>query len=104
MQHAVMDNDEVFFQIGDHILNKDTTLNSINLLISSGEVPNLFTATELESMTKILKDDYDRENFDGSLTEYFAESKKKVIYNANLFLNILFQELQGSSMLLFAWT
>lgn len=75
MQFAGINGEEVFFQVEDHILYKDSTLNAINLLMSSGEVPGLFTSTELESIVKVLKDEFDRENFEGSLIQYFAESE-----------------------------
>lgn len=38
-------------------------------------MPGLYNTLELESLVAVLKDDADRENFDGSLLQYFTESK-----------------------------
>ncbi|KAG5876642.1 hypothetical protein JTB14_012987 [Gonioctena quinquepunctata] len=80
MQYAGLEGEEVYFQIEDYILNEENNLNIFNVLISSGEVPGLYTATELDSLVKALKEESDRENFDGSLIQYFAQRVTKNLH------------------------
>ncbi|XP_018579489.1 cytoplasmic dynein 2 heavy chain 1 [Anoplophora glabripennis] len=80
IQYAGLDGENVYILLEDHHLAKEQNLNKINLLISSGEIPGLYSSAELESLIKILKDEYDREDFDGTLLQYFSERIKKQLH------------------------
>lgn len=74
MQYAGIEAEHVFLQIEDHLLMNENNLNAINFLISSGEVPGLYTTVEFESLVKSLKEESDRNNFEGDLMQFFYES------------------------------
>ncbi|XP_074038391.1 dynein cytoplasmic heavy chain beethoven [Leptinotarsa decemlineata] len=80
MQYAGVEGEEIYLQIEDYILNEESNLNIFNLLLSSGEVPGLYTPVELESLVKALKEESDRENFDGSLIQFFHERVKQHLH------------------------
>ncbi|RZC33069.1 cytoplasmic dynein 2 heavy chain 1 [Asbolus verrucosus] len=80
MQLAGLEGEQVYLLLEDHIFCHKHILSLINILISAGEVPGLYNAAELESMTAGLKDEASRENFEGSLIEYFSERVKKKLH------------------------
>nr|CAI5869002.1 unnamed protein product [Callosobruchus analis] len=80
MQQSGLEGEEVYLLIGDHILNSSANCDKINLLISSSEVPELYSTTELDSLVKGLKDDLEQENFDGSLIQYFTERVRRKLH------------------------
>ncbi|VEN39261.1 unnamed protein product [Callosobruchus maculatus] len=80
MQQSGLEGEEVYLLIGDHILSNGTNYDKINLLISASEVPELYSTTELDSLVKGLKDDLERENFDGSLIQYFTERVRRKLH------------------------
>lgn len=43
--------------------------------MSSGEVPDLYSDIEMDSLVKGLKEKLDSENFEGDLNQFFANSK-----------------------------
>lgn len=71
MQYAGIDGEQVFLQIEDYLLMDKRTLNVVNFLMSSGEVPGLYTNVELEALVKGLKEESDRRNFEGDLLQFF---------------------------------
>uniref|UniRef100_A0A6P7FU93 Cytoplasmic dynein 2 heavy chain 1 n=1 Tax=Diabrotica virgifera virgifera TaxID=50390 RepID=A0A6P7FU93_DIAVI len=80
MQYSGLDGEETYLLIEDYILNEQNNINLFNFLICSGEVPGLYSSTELESLVKGLKEDSDRDNFDGNLTQYYAERIRKNLH------------------------
>uniref|UniRef100_A0AAR5P8V3 Dynein heavy chain coiled coil stalk domain-containing protein n=2 Tax=Dendroctonus ponderosae TaxID=77166 RepID=A0AAR5P8V3_DENPD len=52
----------------------------INLLMSAGEAPNLYSDIEMDSLVKGLKDKLDSDNFEGDLNQYFATNIKKHVH------------------------
>ncbi|CAH1986240.1 unnamed protein product [Acanthoscelides obtectus] len=80
LQQSALEGEEVYLVIGDHIFSNDTNYDKINLLISSSEIPDLYSTTELDSLVKGLKDDMERENFDGSLIQYFTERVRRKLH------------------------
>lgn len=74
LQYSGLEGEHIFLQVDDHILKKSSNLNSINSLISCGEIPNLYTTTELDSLVKALENQYRGESFEGNLSEYFFKS------------------------------
>lgn len=74
MQYSGLEGEHVFLQIDDLILKNTDNLNAINSLISCGEVPNIYSSTELDSIVKALENQYHGETFDGNLAEYFFKS------------------------------
>lgn len=77
-QQTGLEGEHLFFQVNDEILKNRNHLNSINSLICSGEIPNIYSATELESLVKTLESQYNGETFDGNLVDYFCKSKSEL--------------------------
>lgn len=42
--------------------------------MSAGEIPDLYTDIEMDSLVKGLKDKFDSDNFEGNLNQFFANS------------------------------
>lgn len=75
MQYAGIEGEQVYLLIEDHILSNDAILNNINILLYSGEIPELYKTAELESIVAGLRDELEKDNFEGSLVQFFTESK-----------------------------
>ncbi|XP_056634261.1 cytoplasmic dynein 2 heavy chain 1 [Diorhabda sublineata] len=80
MQYAGIDGEEIYFLLEDYIFNEESNMNVLNFLISSGEIPGLYSTAELDSLVKGLKEQADRDNFDGNLTQYYSERIKKNLH------------------------
>ena len=80
MQIAGVDNQQVFFMLEDHNLTSPQFLDMINSLLSSGEVPGLYTPEELEPLLTPLRQNASNEGFSGSLINYFAKTVKKNLH------------------------
>ena len=52
----------------------------INSLLSSGEVPGLYSPEELEPLITVLRQNASNEGFSGNLISYFAKSVKKNLH------------------------
>lgn len=63
---------QVVLLLEDHQFVDSAFLELINSLLSSGEVPGLYTPEELEPLLSSLKDTASQEDFRGSLLSYFA--------------------------------
>lgn len=74
LQQSGLEGQQIFLQIDDHILKHSNNLNAINSLMSCGEIPGLYSTTELDSLVKTLENQYQGETFDGNLVEYFFKS------------------------------
>lgn len=51
-----------------------TFVESINSLLSAGEVPGLYTSDELEAILSPLREESSQDNFRGTMVQYFAQS------------------------------
>ena len=80
MQLAGVENEQVFFILEDHNLITTEFLDMINSLLSSGEVPGLYTPEELEPLITVLRQNASNEGFSGNLISYFAKSIKKNLH------------------------
>ncbi|GMT01201.1 hypothetical protein PENTCL1PPCAC_23375, partial [Pristionchus entomophagus] len=72
IQTAITNSEHVVFIIEEYQLSQSSFLQSINCLLSSGEVPKLFTQQELDGMATQLREQSSEESFDGDLHDYFA--------------------------------
>lgn len=75
MQICGIENEEIYYVVEEHhIINKEV-LDIVSCLIVSGEVMGLFQNEELESLCTPLKDELSQQNFDGTLVNFFVQSK-----------------------------
>lgn len=75
MQTCGIENEEIYYVVEEyHIVNKEV-LDTISCLIVSGEVMGLYQNEELESLCSPLKDQLSQQNFDGTPTTFFKQSK-----------------------------
>lgn len=58
----------------DYVFLAHQNITLINLLMSAGEIPDLYTDVEMDSLVKGLKDKFDSDNFEGDLNQFFANS------------------------------
>lgn len=58
----------------DYVFLAHQNITLINLLMSAGEIPDLYTDIEMDSLVKGLKDKFDSDNFEGDLNQFFANS------------------------------
>lgn len=75
MQTCGIENEEVYYVVEEfHIINKEV-LDIVSCLIVTGEVMGLYQTEELESLCSPLKDQMSQQNFDGTPTHFFTQSK-----------------------------
>ncbi|KAG8584671.1 hypothetical protein GDO81_004716 [Engystomops pustulosus] len=72
MQMAGIDGQQVVLLLEDYQFVHPTFLEMINSLLSSGEVPGLYTMEELEPLLSPLKDQASEDGFTGPLFTYFT--------------------------------
>ena len=77
MQIAGVDNEQVFFLLEDHNLIDHNFLDMVNSLLSSGEIPGLYSPEELEPLLTPLRQNANNEGYSGNLISYFAQNVKK---------------------------
>eukprot|EP01028_Stygiella_incarcerata_P004192 TRINITY_DN1890_c0_g1_i5.p1 TRINITY_DN1890_c0_g1~~TRINITY_DN1890_c0_g1_i5.p1 ORF type:complete len:4092 (-),score=1034.80 TRINITY_DN1890_c0_g1_i5:737-12970(-) len=70
---AGVEGKEIVLFLEDHHFRDENVLESINSLLSSGEVPGLFTKDELEQLLSPLKEISTKEGYFGSLSNFFVE-------------------------------
>ncbi|XP_071452948.1 cytoplasmic dynein 2 heavy chain 1 [Hetaerina americana] len=73
MQLAGIDGEQVYILLEDHHLEDSLALDMINSLLSSGEVPGLYTVEEFESIISPLKELANNDDYPGSVPSYFTE-------------------------------
>ena len=83
MQTAGIDGDQVIFLIEDQQLVEPEFLELINSLLSSGEVPGLYTSEELDPLLGPLRDQASQDGFRGPIYAYFAQ---RVMCNLHIVL------------------
>ena len=80
MQMAAVDGQRVFLLLEDHNLNDSRFLDMINSLLSSGEVPGLYSPEELEPLLTPLREKASNDGFSGNLISYFAACVRKNLH------------------------
>ena len=76
MQLAGVEGEQVFLLLEDHNLALPDYLDMINSLLSSGEVPGLYTTEELEPLLTSLREKASNEGFSGNLITFFSQCVK----------------------------
>lgn len=64
---------EIIYLLEDHQVLEPTYLELINSVLSSGEVPGLFSPEELESLLAPLRDAMSEEGYRGTMLGYFSQ-------------------------------
>ncbi|XP_069679211.1 cytoplasmic dynein 2 heavy chain 1 isoform X2 [Periplaneta americana] len=80
MQLAGVEGEQVYLLLEDHQVTDIAFLDMVNSLLSSGEVPGLYNAEELEPIVSPLKDIAAQEGFVGSPTSYFASRVQRNLH------------------------
>ncbi|KAF5283232.1 hypothetical protein FQA39_LY17379 [Lamprigera yunnana] len=79
MQQAALEDKETYLLLEDNIFN-GTLIDMVNSLLSSGEIPGLYTVSELDSLVVGLKELMEQENHEGTLTDFFIKRVKKRLH------------------------
>ncbi|KAM3726645.1 Cytoplasmic dynein 2 heavy chain [Dirofilaria immitis] len=87
IQDAAINDKHIVYIIEDYQLLHDTFLQSINSLLSSGDLPGLFTVQEFDSFLVSLREQASQDAFQGDLYSYFV-MKVKTNLHIILILNI----------------
>lgn len=80
MQVAGVDGEQVFLLLEDHNFGDLQYLDMINSLLSSGEVPGLYSPEELEPLLTPLRNKANDEGFSGNLFTFFARCVRKNLH------------------------
>ncbi|XP_050986096.1 LOW QUALITY PROTEIN: cytoplasmic dynein 2 heavy chain 1 [Labeo rohita] len=72
MQSAAVDGQQVVLLLEDHQFVHLSFLEMVNSLLSSGEVPGLYSTEELEPLLSSLKDQASQDGFTGPVLNYFS--------------------------------
>ncbi|TPX62627.1 hypothetical protein PhCBS80983_g00247 [Powellomyces hirtus] len=80
LQTAGVAGEDSVLVIEDHQLPDAAFLESINSILSSGEVPGLYAPDEMDVLLSSLKDKHSEEGFRGTLFEYFAVRIRKYLH------------------------
>nr|AAU93603.1 cytoplasmic dynein heavy chain 2.2 [Leishmania mexicana] len=73
IQRATVQNTPLVLLIEDHNIVNAAFLEYVNSLLSSGEVPGLFTQEEMETMFSSMRDDAANDGHMGAIYAYFVE-------------------------------
>ncbi|TPX70937.1 hypothetical protein SpCBS45565_g01524 [Spizellomyces sp. 'palustris'] len=74
--------EEAVLLLEDHQLTDPAFLESVNSLLSGGEVPGLYTQDEFDSLLSSLKDKHSEEGYRGTLFEYFVSRVRRYLHIA----------------------
>ncbi|KAJ3280883.1 Cytoplasmic dynein 2 heavy chain 1, partial [Borealophlyctis nickersoniae] len=80
LQTAGVAQDGTVLLLEDYQLIEPAFLESVNSLLSGGEVPGLYSHDELDSILNSLKDQHSEEGFRGTLFEYFVSRVRKNLH------------------------
>lgn len=72
-----MEDEQVVLVLEDHQFMETQFLEMINSLLSSGEVPGLYTPEELEPLLSPLRDMASEAGFRGTLVNFFASRRSR---------------------------
>ena len=75
LQSAGVEGEQCILLMEDYQFIESTFVESINSLLSAGEVPGLYTPDELESILSPLREESSQEAFRGTIVQYFAQRK-----------------------------
>ena len=81
MQQAGVEGQQVVLLLEDHQFLQPQFLELINSLLSSGEIPGLYTPEELEPLLAPIRDQASDEGFRGTLISYYASRECYVSRN-----------------------
>lgn len=70
-----MECEDVLLILEDYVFCSGLNITIINLLMCAGEAPDLYSDIEMDSLVKGLKDKLESDNFEGDLSQYFANSE-----------------------------
>ncbi|KAI9209802.1 uncharacterized protein BJ171DRAFT_594818 [Polychytrium aggregatum] len=82
LQSAGVHNEEVLLILEDYQIVESSFLESINSLLSGGEVPGLYSPEELDQILSALKDSHGEDSYRGSVFEYFVARIRKNLHFA----------------------
>lgn len=74
IQDAAVNGKHVVYIIEDYQLLNDAFLQSINSLLSSGDIPGIFTVQEFDSFLTSLREQASQDAFRGDLYSYYVMS------------------------------
>ena len=80
MQQAGVDGTRLILLLEDHQFIDSSFLELINSLLSSGEIPGLYSPEELEPLLAPLRDTMSQEGFRGTLFAYFCARVKRNLH------------------------
>uniref|UniRef100_A0A8B9L0C8 Cytoplasmic dynein 2 heavy chain 1 n=1 Tax=Astyanax mexicanus TaxID=7994 RepID=A0A8B9L0C8_ASTMX len=83
MQFAGIDGQQTVLLLEDYQFVHPSFLEMVNSLLSSGEVPGLYSAEELEPLLSSLKDQASQDGFTGPIFNYFSNPTQQQ-FNPNL--------------------
>jgi len=84
MQTCGIENEEIYYVVEEYQIIKKEVLDIVSCLIVSGEVMGLYQNDELESLCAPLKDQMSQQNFDGTPTQFFTQSKSLMTMYFNM--------------------
>ncbi|EAN79214.1 dynein heavy chain, putative [Trypanosoma brucei brucei TREU927] len=77
IQRATTQNERLVLMLEDHNIVDETFLEMINSLVSSGEVPGLFTQEEVETMCASLREDAANDGYMGSIASFYLQRLRR---------------------------
>ncbi|KAJ3197037.1 Cytoplasmic dynein 2 heavy chain 1 [Irineochytrium annulatum] len=80
LSNAGILNEETMFILEDHQITNVSFLESVNSLLSGGEVPGLYAPEELDSLLSSIKDQHSELGFRGTLFEFFVSRIRKNLH------------------------
>eukprot|EP01116_Phalansterium_solitarium_P024805 TRINITY_DN91_c0_g1_i4.p1 TRINITY_DN91_c0_g1~~TRINITY_DN91_c0_g1_i4.p1 ORF type:complete len:4085 (+),score=2013.94 TRINITY_DN91_c0_g1_i4:171-12425(+) len=80
MMAAGVEGRQIIFLLEDHQFVKPEFIELMNSLLSSGEVPGLYTPEELEPLLQPLKDELSEQGFFGTPFQFFVERVKQNLH------------------------
>ena len=80
MQLTGIEGEQAVLVLEDHQFIDPSFLELVNSLLSSGEVPGLYTPEELEPLLTPLRDQASQDGFRGTLFSYFASRVSKNLH------------------------
>ena len=80
MQLSGVENEQAILFIEDHNMIDERFLDMINSLLSSGEVPGLYTTEEMEPLLSLLRASADGSGYSGDMISYYAHNVRKNLH------------------------
>ena len=80
MQLAGVEEEQIFFLLEDNNFEDSQFLDLINSLLSSGEIPGLYSPEEMEPLLTPLKQNASNEGYSGDAISFFAKNVRKNLH------------------------